>query len=135
MSIDSQFITIEGRIGSVTNPRIKITPSGKSVLNFSVAVNTREYGGEKVTTWYEMALWEKAAEAMKDIIEKGSLVRVRGDLIVKKDYGNNDRPRTVLRINNPNVNVYGVMTPGNRPSTESTVDTEHSTMNEDDLPF
>lgn len=72
-------------IGNVANPEHKKV-NGKSVLNFSVAVNTKTKGEEKVT-WYRCALWENAADALVKYLTKGTKVGVSGELDVREYNG------------------------------------------------
>lgn len=68
-------------VGNVANPEKK-TVNGKSVLNFSVAVNTKHKGEEKVT-WYRVAVWEKQADSLAPYIHKGDKIAVSGELDVR----------------------------------------------------
>ena len=52
------------RVGS--DPEIKVIPSGKSVLTFSVASSTG-FGDRKKTLWLRATVWNNA-EKMKDFI-------------------------------------------------------------------
>lgn len=69
-------ITINGIIGKGS---VRVTPSGKTVCNFSVA-DQIGYGQNEQTQWWECSLWGKRAENPKltDMLVKGTRVTVTG---------------------------------------------------------
>lgn len=69
-------ITLAGRLGR--DAELRSTPAGKSVCNFSVAVDVRR-GQDKSTTWVDCTLWEKRAEALAPHLKKGTAVAVAGE--------------------------------------------------------
>lgn len=74
-------ITLTGRAGE--DARYAVTPSGKHVVNVSLAYTEREQDerGEwrdGNTTWFRVALWDKNAEVIARDIRKGDLVVVTG---------------------------------------------------------
>lgn len=79
-----QQITIAGRIGKDAEPDRE-----KDRVRFSVAVDDRRGGGEKVTVWYECTLYGKRGTALMPHLTKGTVVSVAGKLRtwVKKDGG------------------------------------------------
>ena len=74
-------LNLAGRLGR--DAELRSTPSGKSVANFSVAVDVRR-GQEKTTQWIDCAIWEKRAEALAPYLKKGTAVAVSGDLSVRQ---------------------------------------------------
>ena len=73
-------ITVAGNIGE---PALKFTPSGKPVLEFSLAENhskKNQQGGwdEDGTTWRRVSIWDKKAEALAEVLKKGDRVLVTG---------------------------------------------------------
>lgn len=73
-------ITVAGNIGE---PSLKFTPSGKPVLEFSLAENhskKNQQGGwdEDGTTWRRVSIWDKKAEALSEVLKKGDRVLVTG---------------------------------------------------------
>ena len=73
-------ITVAGNIGE---PSLKFTPSGKPVLEFSLAENHSKknaQGGwdEDGTTWRRVSIWDKKAEALAEVLKKGDRVLVTG---------------------------------------------------------
>jgi single-strand DNA-binding protein len=75
-------------IGNVGKDPVVNTVNGKQVANFSVGVSKKSKG-ENQTTWFDVALWEKAG--VYPYIKKGSHVYVEGEVSVrtydKKDGG------------------------------------------------
>jgi single-strand DNA-binding protein len=73
-------VTIVGNCGE---PNLKFTPSGKAVLEFSLAENhskKNQQGGwdDDGTTWRRVALWDKKGEALGNVLKKGDRVIVTG---------------------------------------------------------
>ena len=73
-------ITVAGNIGE---PSLKFTPSGKPVLEFSLAENhskKNQQGGwdEDGATWRRVSIWDKKAEALAEVLKKGDRVLVTG---------------------------------------------------------
>lgn len=67
-------------VGNLTrDPESRATPAGKTVCNFSVAVNRKWSGGEEVL-FMPVTAWEKTAEACQQYLHKGSPVLVEGRL-------------------------------------------------------
>jgi single-strand DNA-binding protein len=70
-------------IGNIGEPALKFTPSGKAVLEFSLAENHSKKnasGGwdEDGTTWRRVAIWDKKAETLAEHLKKGDRVIVTG---------------------------------------------------------
>lgn len=79
-------IHIIGNLGTV---ELKFTPSGKAVLNGSVAVNRRRFtNGEWVdagTDWHRFSVWGDKAETYAEHLDRGQRVIVTGSL-ESRDY-------------------------------------------------
>ena len=72
-------IQIIGNVGR--DPEMRMTPGGKPVCDFSVAVNrVSNSGGERSeqTDWYRVSCWGKQAEIAQQYIQKGMQVFVDG---------------------------------------------------------
>ena len=74
-------ITIMGRL--TRDPELRVTGSGISVANFSVAVD-RDFsgkdGGEKETDFIDCTAWRKTAEFVSKYFTKGRMIVVSGRL-------------------------------------------------------
>jgi single-strand DNA-binding protein len=68
-------IQIVGNVGR--DPEIRYIKDGIAVTSISVAVTTRASGEEK-TTWYDVTVWRKQAEAVVNYVRKGHKVMVAG---------------------------------------------------------
>lgn len=71
--------TFVGFVGN--DAELSYTPSGASVLNFSVAVSV--YGGkgaDRKTLWVRCAVWGKQGEALQPHVTKGKCVAVSGEI-------------------------------------------------------
>jgi single-strand DNA-binding protein len=78
-------LSIVGRIGKVGE--LRTTAGGKSVINFSVAVdNGKDSEGEKrKPTWFEVALWEKQADNLEPYLNVGDRIGVTGQVRMQVD--------------------------------------------------
>jgi len=70
-------------VGNIGEPALKFTPSGKAVLEFSLAENhskKNQQGGwdDDGTTWRRVSIWDKKAEALAEVLKKGDRVLVQG---------------------------------------------------------
>lgn len=70
------LITIAGRLGS--EAVLKSLPSGKEVVNFSVAVDIGR-GENKQTLWVDCSLWGDRAQKLGPYLVKGKQVALSGD--------------------------------------------------------
>jgi single-strand DNA-binding protein len=71
-------LTIVGRV--TRDPEIKHLESGKAVTKFSVAVDQRakKKGDNDKTDFFDVELWDKAAEFASQYVGKGQMVAVTG---------------------------------------------------------
>jgi single-strand DNA-binding protein len=67
-------VTVAGNVGKDAVLR---STQGDPVLNFSVASSSYA-NGEKVTQWVDVSVWGKRAQALADLITKGSKVTAVG---------------------------------------------------------
>lgn len=70
-------------IGRLTNtPELKQTPSGKSVCNFSVAVERKfkDESGNSITDFIDCVIWSQGAEFLCKWFDKGVRVGLTGEL-------------------------------------------------------
>jgi single-strand DNA-binding protein len=72
-------IIIIGNVGR--DPELRMTPNGRPVCEFSVAVNRvtgKAEAREEQTDWYRVSCWQNLAERAQQMITKGRLVYVEG---------------------------------------------------------
>jgi len=81
MRVAINSVTIAGNL--TRHPSVKYTGSGKAVTTLSVAVNEMAGRGEnkrEIVTYVDVTVWDKAAEACGQYLDKGSPVLVEGRL-------------------------------------------------------
>ncbi len=73
-------VIIGGRLTG--DPELKQTPSGVSVVNFTVAVNRRfnKDGEESVADFFTVTAWRQTAEFICKYFRKGSSISIVGNL-------------------------------------------------------
>lgn len=74
------LVTLIGRLTST--PSLKQTPNGKSVCNFSVAVDRKfkDASGQAITDYVDCVVWNQAAEFLCKWFDKGVRVGLTGEL-------------------------------------------------------
>jgi single-strand DNA-binding protein len=72
-----QFIHIAGRLGK--DPETRFTQTGTKVTTLTVATNSRK-GGQDVTIWWKVTIWDDQFKNMLPHLKKGSGVMVFGEL-------------------------------------------------------
>lgn len=68
--------TFVGRAGR--DAEIRYLENGKSVANFSLAVNRRKKDADPI--WIKIEVWGKIAQIAADYVKKGSMVGVTGEV-------------------------------------------------------
>jgi single-strand DNA-binding protein len=75
-------VQLIGRLGK--DPETRVTPNGKKVANFSLAVGERwkTTGGEakENTEWFNIEAWGRLGEICQQYLQKGRLVFIEGRL-------------------------------------------------------
>ncbi|TMF26533.1 MAG: single-stranded DNA-binding protein [Chloroflexi bacterium] len=94
-------IVIIGNVGR--DPELRMTPNGRPVCEFSVAVNRvtgRSDGGDRQeqTDWYRVSCWSQLAERAQQMITKGRLVFVEGRFTPRTYTDREGRERMSLDI-------------------------------------
>ena len=91
---------IIGNLGA--DPELRYTPTGKAVTNLRVAVNHNFRGpdGEwqKETQWFNVEVWDDAAERAAERMRKGNKVFAEGQLRAREWEGKDGQKRTSLEI-------------------------------------
>ena len=75
-------VALIGNLGK--NPELRYTTSGQAVCNFSLATNEiykdKNGVGQKKTTWHNIVIWGKLAEAANTYLTKGATVYLGGKI-------------------------------------------------------
>ena len=87
MSKDLNQCNFIGRLGR--DPDVKFMPSGKAVVNFSIACGDDykdKQSGQKVekTNWINVVAFDRLAEVIGEYLKKGSKVYVTGKQVTRK---------------------------------------------------
>lgn len=87
-------------IGNLTRDvELRTTQSGKSVANFTLAVNRRAKPGEKAEAdFFRVSVWDKQAETCQKYLAKGRKVCVIGSVSVNTYNANDGSTRATLEV-------------------------------------
>jgi single-strand DNA-binding protein len=86
-------------IGRLTkDPEIKTTQGGKSIVNFSIAVNDGKRNGKDIAYFFECSAWEKTGEAIKNFVKKGQQIGLSGKLVQDSWDGQDGRKNYKIKI-------------------------------------
>ncbi len=138
MSINT--VTIMGRL--TFDPELRSTPSGKSVVSFSVAVS-RQFDKEK-TDFIDCTAWSKTADFISKYFRKGDMIALTGRLETSTFTDKNGSSRKSYSVTADNVSFCGSKqdnAPGtyNQPAptyaAADNLDFEEIIDDDDDLPF
>ena len=129
------IILLQGRL--TETPELKVTPSGKYVTSFSLAVE-RDFstGDEKETDFINIVVWNKTAEFVTKYFNKGKQMLVKGSLQVRKYQTQNGDNRYVTEVIADKVYFAGDKQNNTQYETTVTPDfVEIESVSDDDLPF
>ncbi|MDQ2675179.1 MAG: single-stranded DNA-binding protein [Actinomycetota bacterium] len=103
-------IQIVGYLGR--KPELRYTPSGTAVADLSVATTERRRTRdaaepEEFTTWFNVTLWGRLAEAAAQYLDKGRLVFVEGRLRQRAWTDRDGNTRTSLEVNGTDLQFIG----------------------------
>lgn len=98
MANDLNQCNFIGRLGK--SVELRYTPNGKAVANFSIAVG-QTYPQES-TTWVNIVMWGKLAEAASQYLDKGSQIFISGRMENRswEDRDGNKRYTTEIVVQN-----------------------------------
>ena len=89
-------VILTGRIGK--DLELKKTQSGKSVINFSLAVNKFSKGEGKDVDWINCQAWNQTAELMYQYLGKGSLIGVEGRIQTRNYEGQDGKKVYITEV-------------------------------------
>jgi len=94
------YIILDGNL--TQDPEMKNTSLGKSVTNFTVAVNHNTYSGDEKeqedVSFFEIEAWEKMGENCSEYLKKGSKVTVIGNLKQNRWKTNEGENRSKVKV-------------------------------------
>lgn len=101
----SNVFSFTGTVGR--DAEVRVTPSGQSVLNITVA-NNIGFGDRQQTLWIRVALWGKRAEgSLQNYLKKGQQVFVSGELTQREYQANDGTTKTSLELNANIIDLVG----------------------------
>ena len=133
----SNVFSFTGTVGQ--DAEVRVTPSGQSVLNVTVA-NNIGFGDRQQTLWVRVALWGKRAEGnLQNYLKKGQQVFISGELSQREYQAKDGTTKTSLDLNANIIdlvgkrNEQGVSSPLQAPQTSG--NSPRSLDDFDDVPF
>ena len=137
--------TLLGNLGKT--PEVRLTPSGKKRLAFSLATSKRyrDNNGEQkeLTYWHNCTAWGKVADTIEALnLQGGTALLVRGEIT----YNSYDKDGTKVTRTEINVSNVQILTPkaktegnGNGNATparsKKPAPQQQNPVDDDDLPF
>ena len=116
-------VALIGRLGG--NPELKSTPSGVSVMSFSLAVSRPKV--KDTTDWINCVAWRHNAEYLAKYAGKGNKVGITGVLTARKFEGSDGKMVTAYEVVCDNVELLdnrsaamNDKTPTEKPKTAET---------------
>ena len=87
-------VTLMGRL--TANPRMNTTNSGKSVANFTIALD--KFRREDGADFIDCVAWEKTAEFINRYFGKGNMIAVTGSIQTRKYEDKDGNNRTAFEV-------------------------------------
>lgn len=129
--------TFAGRLGR--DGEVRTTPSGKQVLNFSLAVDTFGGGDKKETLWVACAVWGERADKLAPFMAKGKQVTVSGDIGLRSYTTQSGEARAEITCNVQRLTLQGGPEKSERPAERAPDAAQRSAPAQDefddDIPF
>lgn len=87
-------------LGNLTrDPELRVTPTGKGVAEFAIAVNRRISADKEEVLFLDCVAWEKRADAIAKYFTKGKPILVEGSLRQERwEDKNTQEKRSRLRL-------------------------------------
>ena len=130
-------------VGNLTkDPELRCTPQGKSVCNFTVAVNRRrKIEGQPEADFFRVTVWEGLAENCSKYLAKGRKVAVTGAVSVRTYQAADNSTRAELAVNADDVEFLTprgeavAAQPEAKPEAPKDEQTGFAKVETDELPF
>lgn len=135
--------TLLGNLGKT--PEVRLTPSGKNRLAFSLATSKRyrDNNGEQkeLTYWHSCVAWGKVADTIEALnLQGGTSLLVRGEITYNSYENDGTRvTRTEINVSNVQILTPKAKTEGNgnarHARSKKPAPQPHNPVDDDDLPF
>lgn len=83
-----------------------INTTGKSVMNFDIAINTG-WGDNKKVTYVKVAYWGPSGERLTNFFTKGKTAAVAGELYTNSWVGKDGTPHTDICVDAKSIQLVG----------------------------
>lgn len=123
-------IQIIGRVGQID--QLRFTKSDTPVIGLSVATS-REYKGDEETTWHNVTVFGKTAEAICEYVEVGQELYVEGRL--ERDEWTDDNGVNRRSVSIVARDVQFGRRAGGSDSQPPAEESRGGSFNDDDIPF
>lgn len=129
---------------AVAEPETRVTRTGKTVCNFTLASNSGRKGAEHSTTYFKCSAWEAKADLCSRYVVKGKKMAIVGTVGSQAYMGKDGKPRSALTItiddleflsSNAEAMEYSMGSTTADESISSTETGEFVQVDEDELPF
>lgn len=123
--------------GRVTKDiELKVTPTGKSVCSFILAVERKfVQNGEKVTDFINCQLWGKSAETLEKYVKKGMMIGIEGRIQTRKYTNQQGQTVYVTEVVAESFSFLEKKQSNDQPQFNDFEDYGGFEVNDDDLPF
>lgn len=123
--------------GRVTKDiELKVTPTGKSVCSFSLAVERKfVQNGEKVTDFINCQLWGKSAETLEKYVKKGMMIGIEGRIQTRKYTNQQGQTVYVTEVVAESFSFLEKKQSNDQPQFNDFEDYGGFEVNDDNLPF
>ena len=132
-------VVMNGRL--VNEPELKTTPSGISVVSFTIAV-ARDFvkaGEERQSDFIDIVAWRNTAEFVNRFFFKGSLIAIQGVLQTRNYEDKNGNKRKAVEVVAEKANFCGSKpetgAEHKKPTVENTDADNLEIIDDDSLPF
>lgn len=83
---------------AVAEPEARVTSTGKTVCNFTLAANSGRKGAERSTTYFKCSAWEAKADLCSRYVTKGKKMAIVGTVGSQAYMGKDGKPRSALTL-------------------------------------
>ena len=127
-------VCLTGRL--TADPELKKTPSEKSVVSFTIAVNRDFKGadGERQADFINCVAWNQTAEFITKFFIKGKMIAIVGELRNRQYETKEGTKRTANEVIISKAEFCGDYINGNKASPNASAE-DFAPVEDDDLPF